>query len=309
VVEPWVYGNTTGVSVVGVILSALFWTWLWGPIGLILALPMTVCLVVAARYVPQLRFLTVLLADQPPLTPSERIYQRLLAFDYHEPVRLAHRQLKETSLLGFYDEVLIPALVLAEHDRHAGLLNDDQEAFIEEAAEDLVAELGEHQSTAQPAASKDATAAETTFQEARGRDADFVTVRVLCVPLRDEADETVTHMLAQLLAIEGMHVETKTADSLTSEIVDQVAKLDIGLVVISILPPITQRDSRLLWKRLRSRYPDLPIVVGFWSGTTSSKVIAPPENDVTSRVATSLAEAISLVRSIAAERQLAAKTG
>ena len=145
VVEPLVYGSTTGVSTVGVILSAIFWTWLWGPIGLILAMPMTVCLVVAARYVPQLRFLTVLLADQPPMTPAERVYQRLLAFDYHEPLQLAHKHLKESSLVSFYDEVLIPALVLAEHDRHADLLNDDQEAFVAEAAEDLVEELQESQ--------------------------------------------------------------------------------------------------------------------------------------------------------------------
>jgi hypothetical protein len=272
---------------------------------------MTVCLVVAARYVPQLHFLTVLLADQPTLTPSERIYQRLLAFDYHEPIRLAHQHLKESSLLSFYDEVLIPALVLAEHDRHAGLLNDDQQTFIAEAAEDLVEELAEHQAATQATEARDveASAAATSSNEARDVATDGVSARVLSVPLRDDADETAALMLAQLLAIDGMHVETKTADSLTSEIVDQVAKLDIGLVVISVLPPIAPRDSRLLWKRLRSRYPDLPIVVGYWSGKASSKAIATPENDATSRVATTLAEAISLVRSIVAERRLAAKTG
>jgi predicted PurR-regulated permease PerM len=301
-VEPWVYGSTTGVSVVGVMLSALFWTWLWGPIGLIIALPITVCLVVAARYVPQLRFLTVLLADQPPMTPSERVYQRLLAYDYHEPVRLARAHLKESSLTSFYDQVLIPALVLAEHDRHADLLNDEQEAFITEAAEDLVEELQEHSVAID---SKDE--AETKAPAADTREP--VSARVLCAPLRDQADEAAARMLAQLLMGEGFHVETGGADSLTSEIVERVAKHDIDVVVISILPPIMPRDSRLLWKRLRSQYPDLPIVVGFWSGKVTKENVAPPENDTLSKVVTTLADAVAQVRSIAAQQKPVAKTG
>src|SRR5262245_35230010 len=207
-VEPWVYGTTTGVSMVGVMFSALFWTWLWGPIGLIIALPITVCLVVAARYVPQLRFLTVLLADQPPMTPSEQIYQRLLAFDYHEPVRLAQKHLKESSLTSFYDEALIPALVLAERDRHANLLNDDQETFVAESVEDLVEELWEH-STTKPGQS------EADGEPSAAKSGEPISARVLCVPLRDQADEAAARMLAQLLTAEGLQVETGGADSLT----------------------------------------------------------------------------------------------
>src|SRR6185312_15515137 len=106
-------------------------------------MPMTVCLLVAARYVPQLRFLTILLADQPPASPAERTYQRLLAFDYHEPIKLAHKQIKESSLAAYYDNVLVPALTLAEQDRHVDVLNEEQSTFILEAAEDIVDELGE----------------------------------------------------------------------------------------------------------------------------------------------------------------------
>ena len=109
VVEPLVYSSSVGISTVGVLVSAIIWTWLWGPIGLILAVPMTVCLVVAARYVPQLQFITILLADRPPLTLAERVYQRLLAYDYREPLKLAQQQLKESSLVRYYDEVLVPA--------------------------------------------------------------------------------------------------------------------------------------------------------------------------------------------------------
>jgi hypothetical protein len=128
---------------------------------------------------------------------------------------------------------------------------------------------------------------------------------VLCIPLRDEADETAAQMLAQLLATEGFAVETEAAASLTSELVDRVATTASDLVVISILPPISPRDSRLLWKRLRARYPDLPIVVGFWSAGVGKDSLEPPEGDQATKVATTLAEAVTLVRTTAAQLKLA----
>jgi predicted PurR-regulated permease PerM/methylmalonyl-CoA mutase cobalamin-binding subunit len=300
VAEPLLYGNSIGVSTVGVIVSAIFWTWLWGPIGLVLAMPMTVCLVVLARYVPQLRFLTVMLADQPPLTPAERIYQRLLAFDYQEPLKLARHRLKSESLVSFYDEVLIPALVLSERDRYAGLLNESQEEFVVEAAEDLVEELGESVFAAHALG----TAAENAASNDAPTMGDVPTERVLCVPLRDAADEVASRMLAQLLAAEGFHVETGGAESLTSEVLDRVAASDSDVVVISILPPIGARDSRLLWKRLRQRYPDLPIIVGYWTGAGQEISLPHPEEDEPHKIATTLTDAVSLVRNTAAQVRL-----
>ncbi len=301
VAEPLLYGSSVGVSSVGVIISAIFWTWIWGPIGLILAMPITVCLMVAARHVPQLRFLTVLLGDRPAMTLPERIYHRLLAFDYHEPLKIAQKHVKSGSLASFYDEALIPALKLAEEDRHAGQLNEDQEAFVHEAAEDLVEEVGEA-----AAAHEEKPAVEEASTPVH---ADLPPARVLCIPLRDEADEITSRMLAQLLTSEGFHVESGTADSLTSELVEQVAQQEIDLVVISILPPIAPRDSRLLWKRLRHRYPDLPIIVGFWSGASGIEKIVRPEDDHASQMVTTLADAVSMVRSTAAGRRVVAKTG
>jgi methylmalonyl-CoA mutase cobalamin-binding subunit len=303
VAEPMLYGSSVGVSSVGVILSAIFWTWLWGPFGLVLAMPMTVCLLVAAHYIPQLRFLNVILADQPPLTPPERIYQRLLAFDYNETLKVARTHLKSSTLASFYDDVLIPALVLAEQDRHAGLLNEDQEEFVQEGAGDLVAELRD----AAPVVDEpDADA--STIRAPISDDpltTDAAKARVLCIPLRDEADETAAQMLAQLLAAEGFAVETEAAASLTSELVDRVATTESDLVVISILPPISPRDSRLLWKRLRGRYPDLPIIVGFWNSTGAKQSLLPPDNDTVTKVATTLAEAVTLVRNAAVQLKLA----
>jgi predicted PurR-regulated permease PerM/methylmalonyl-CoA mutase cobalamin-binding subunit len=306
-IEPLVYGNTMGISTVGVVIAAIFWTWLWGPVGLILAMPMTVCLVVVARYVPQLRFITVLLADRPPLSAAEHVYQRLLAFDYQEPLKLARKTIKESSLVAYYDDVLVPALIMSEHDRHAELLNDDQAAFVLEAAEDLVSELGE----AAVAARLEGTSTESDQPpsgEERTESAILAT-RILCVPLRDEGDEIASRMLAQLLIVEGFPVVTSGAELLTSEVVDRVAATDADVVVISILPPITHRDSRLLWKRLRRHYPNLPIIVGIWSGSEDTDTLpAPPfDEQVAGSTVTTLSQALALIRSTAAQLRLAAK--
>jgi hypothetical protein len=308
-VEPLVYGNTMGISTVGVVISAIFWTWLWGPIGLILAMPMTVCLVVVARYVPQLRFITVLLADSPPLSPGEHVYQRLLAFDYQEPLKLARKMIKESSLVTYYDEVLVPALVMAEQDRHAELLNDEQAAYLQEAVEDLVAELGEAAVTARFAGEHKRTAQEKAVDAlASIPEGEILSARILCVPLRDEADELASRMLAQLLITEGFPVLTAGAELLTSEVVDRVAATDADIVVISVLPPIAQRDSRLLWKRLRLHYPNLPIIVGIWSGAeTKDKLPRPVGGEEAGYTVTSLSEAMTLIRSTAAQVRLAAK--
>jgi hypothetical protein len=305
VAEPLLYGDSIGVSTVGVILAAIFWTWLWGPIGLVLAMPMTVCLVVTARYVPQLRFITVLLADQPTLTPSERLYQRLLAFDYNEPLRIARKHVKSSTLASFYDDMLIPALVIAERDRHAGVLNDDQEEFLHEAAADLVEELGEEATkTSQLSIQPDASAAMKLTSNAESPEStSFTQARILCVPLRDQADAAAAQMLAQLLAMDGFQVHTDAPESLSGEVVEHVAELASELVVISILPPIAPRDSRLLWKRLRNRYPSLPIVVGYWNSAHSTDPLEPPESDAQTRIATTLADAVAMVRSTAAQLQ------
>ena len=307
-IEPFVYGSIIGVSTVGIFVAALFWTWLWGPIGLVLAMPMTVCLLVAARYVPQLRFLTILLADDPPQTTSERIYQRLLAFDYHEPLKLAHKHLKESSRVSFYDDVLIPALRMAEHDRHGDALNEEQARFVIEAAEDLVDDLGEFPAVTVPLDSNSETVVDARANPGQTKDDDAPHARILCVPLLDEADEAASRMLAQLLLAEGFDVDMQGTKRLTSEVVERVADSESDIVVISVLPPIGPRDSRLLWKRLRSRYPSLPIVVGFWTGANIKDDLPVPENDLVSKVATTLGEALAIIRAMAAQQNRSAKS-
>jgi predicted PurR-regulated permease PerM len=141
--EPWLYGTSTGMSTVAILVSAVFWTWLWGAVGLLLATPLTVVLVVLGKYVPQLRFLDILLGDEPVLEPPERIYQRLLAGDEEEATDLAREFLKDRTLLEVYDDVLLPALSLAEMDRHKGRLDAQRQEFIRRSMGEIVEELGD----------------------------------------------------------------------------------------------------------------------------------------------------------------------
>ena len=144
-VEPWLYGSSTGLSPVAIIVAAVFWTWLWGPIGLLLSTPLTVCLVVIGKYVPPLAFLGVLLGDEPVLEPKSRIYQRLLALDREEASELLEESLKEQRLVEVYDGALLPALGLAEQDRHGGDLDEQRHQFVLDSIRGLVDELAEQE--------------------------------------------------------------------------------------------------------------------------------------------------------------------
>jgi predicted PurR-regulated permease PerM len=292
VAEPLLYGSSIGVSGLGVILAAIFWTWLWGAIGLVLAMPLTVCLVVMARYVPALRFITVLLGDEPMLSLEERVYQRMLAFDDVELRGLTNRYLDNAAHAELYDRVLLPALRLAEQDRHAGVLSDEEDEAVQEAARELIAEVdaaAEGAADSQPPPPPDQ--AEALPDEAPK-------TRVLCIPLRSESDKTAALMLGQLLEDAGMQPIVGAVESLTGELVESVESLAANLVVISILPPQPLNRSRLLARRLRSRRPDLPIVVGYWDGSTSEdsrrQLAAIADGDIV----TTLAEAVARARAI-----------
>jgi hypothetical protein len=195
---------------------------------------------------------------------------------------------------------------MAEHDRHDELLNDDQAVFVVEAAEDLVQELGDEAFAAIEAKAQSPATGAISIN-AKSGDVP-ITARVLCIPLRDQADETASHMLAQLLVAEGFDVATESAKATTGELVDRVAESKCELVVISIVPPIGPRDTRLLWRRLRHHFPELPIVMGFWSGAASHDDLGLSESDSATKIATTLAEAVTLTRAMAAQLKLTVKT-
>ena len=156
VIEPLAYGHSAGLSPVAVIASATFWTWLWGPIGLILATPLTICLVVLGRHVDQLEFLQVIFGDEPPLTPAELIYQRMLARDPVEAAEQAQTFLREKRLVEYYDEVLLEGLRLARGDAERGLLDDERMQRVHDAIAEIVDDLSAHEDKVEAAIAVDA---------------------------------------------------------------------------------------------------------------------------------------------------------
>jgi len=297
VAEPMLYGRSTGVSGVGVIIAAIFWTWIWGPIGLVLAMPLTVCVVVMAKYIPGIQFLSVLLGDQSALSAPERIYQRLLAGDCDEAAEHAGAAVAGGSLTQAFDEGVIPALIMAENDRHGGRLHEEQAALVHETARDLVDELGEISAVRDTEVESNAD--ERPIQ-------DRAPLRILCIPLRDQADDIGSAMLAKLLVREGVIVEQGAVSALTSELVDSVETLNVDLVVLSIIPPLPPRSSRLLCRRLHDRYPQLPVVIGYWGGGKAEEIRRRLADDQ-SEIVTTLAAAVERVRAIAARPKMAEK--
>ena len=255
IIEPWVYGSSTGMSAIAIIAAAIFWTWLWGAVGLLLAVPLTVCLVVMGRYVPQLAFLSIMLGDQPVLPLEERLYQRLLARDQEEALELAETYVDEHGLEALYESVLISVLALAERDRHNEVLTDERMRFVFDSLRTLVDDIpdrvvkekaGEIQPTA------------LTNEASPGP------ITVCIVPARDEADEIVGAMLLRRLTARHVSAELLTTDVLKSEVLERVAELAPQAVYISALPPAALLHASFLCKRLRPRFPELKIVVALW---------------------------------------------
>lgn len=292
VLEPWLYGSRTGLSVMAILVSAVFWTWLWGPIGLFLATPLTVIVVVLGKYVPQLRFLDVILGDEQVLEPWVRVYQRLLSLDQEEAGEVLHDYRKENGLERAFDDVIIPALAMAEKDRQTGDLDAEREIFIRQAMRDLIDELGEAQ-RAENAAAERAEAKQPRNEVVAPPPSTEPSVTVLCLPAHNEADEIVGLMLAQLLDLKGQRAIAASQVSLAAEMLELVRKHDAGAVCISALPPAALAHSRYLCKRLQMKFPELPVLVGLWtSKTDSKKSLDRLPHDGTVHLATTLGAAI-----------------
>lgn len=252
VMEPWLYGTNLGISVIGIIAMASFWTWLWGPLGLVLSMPLTVCVVVVGRYVPALSWLNILLGDAPALELRHRYYQRLLALDYHETGEIVGEALKEGSVEQLYTDVFLPALNLAERDRHAGELNDGQLSFVHQTLRESVEELGERART------PDEAAAEGENPKA---------VRVWCVPAEDDSDEIAATMLAQILTARGYTTEAVPADAVDEALLERVAEEAADAVLISAVAPGGVTHARRLCRRVRPKRSRLILIVGLWNAT------------------------------------------
>ena len=304
--EPWLYGSHTGISALAILVAAVFWTMLWGPAGLILSTPLTVCLMLLGRYVPQLDFLEVLLGDEPVLKPEEHLYQRLLAMDQDEARNVAENYLKENSIESLYATVFVPSLQLAEQDRHMGVLDDGRSSAILQSARELLEDLenrsdsGDDRSTDDHAATGEGSANEGNGnRRTLSRQHQFVAARVACIPARDDADELVGMMLADLLRKAG----NNSSSIAIGAVDDMLAQVQLGgfeIVCVSALPPFAVGQARSLCKRLRARFPNLVIVVGLWQfagGVPKAQERVGPS--CTDAVATSLSEALLQIRRLA----------
>jgi len=240
-VEPWLYGTHSGISSLAILVAGIFWGFLWGPLGLILSTPLTVCLVVLGRHVPHLRPLHILLGDDV-MEPAVRFYQRLLALDAHEAREIVMDALKEQSLAEVYDQILLPALSIAEQDRYRSEMRDSRMDYICQSTNQIVEELATF------------TEARPALPPAPGAG------RIFCVGASDSADAITAVMLAQVLGRKGWatlafpHDECSAADARADD-----------TICLCALPPLALMHARTLARQLRIRFPETRIVVCLWN--------------------------------------------
>ena len=237
VIEPWLYSKSVGLSPVAIIAAVMFWTWLWGPVGLLLATPLTVCVAVVGRHIPELGSLNVLLGVEPVLSPEQRFYQRLLALDHEEAEELVDQHAAAHGIANTFDEVMIPALTLAKLDRRKGALEPARERYIYEHVRRMVEEL-----EAAPAREAAAT--------------------VCIVAAHDEADYIAALMVAKLLP----QPRVLSAGASATEIARAVAEHRCNAVLISAVPPNAAHYAGYLARRVRREIRDAKIAAGVWAG-------------------------------------------
>ena len=263
VLEPWLYGKNTGVSPVAILVAAVFWLWLWGPVGLLLATPLTVCLLVVGKHFPQLSFLGIVLGSEPVFEPKNRVYQRLLAGDQEEADELLEDLLQDKPLAEVYDTALIPALALAETHWHRGEVNDGKHKFIMESLKEMIQDrIDRQQETQAQEITDDTPEAHADFGLVDSIDPPRLCI--LSLPARSEADEIAAMMLAQVLETRSCVVHAVSVTSLVSAMVELVAQRKADVVCVSATPPGAMMHARYLCKHLRRRFPKVKLVVGLW---------------------------------------------
>jgi predicted PurR-regulated permease PerM len=273
VLEPLLYGESAGVSGVGLLVAIAFWTWLWGPVGLVLATPLTVCVVVLGKYVPGMDFIGVLMSDQRAMESNISYYQRLLAMDQAEAAEIVEEHLKTHSQEQLFDEVLIPALNYARRDRELGRLTEDGEQFVFRATREIIEDLN----SLKPESASEASDSEKVAMAANDCTATLPKVRILGCPARDQADELALLMFRQLFDSTRYEVELMSDAVLSSEVVALIGEKSPAMICIAAVPPGGLAQTRYLCKRLRARFPNLKIAVGRWgtgSEDSSSILIA-----------------------------------
>ena len=280
VIEPMVYGHSTGLSPVAVVASATFWTALWGPIGLVLATPLTVCLVVLGRHVERLEFLDVMLGDRPALSPPEIFYQRMLAGDPTEASEKAEEFLKERSLSSYYDEVALKGLQLAQADAERGALDAERLIKIRDAVSEFANNISEQDDRLPPKITSTTDVEATSAVETVAKDAPYENVPVLrkedlspewqgehpvlCVAGRSLIDEAAAIMLGQLSTAHGLPARVEGAEALSTANVFRLETAGVAIVCLIYMDASGPAHMRYSVRRLRRKLPKATIILGCW---------------------------------------------
>jgi predicted PurR-regulated permease PerM/methylmalonyl-CoA mutase cobalamin-binding subunit len=289
-VEPWVYGANTGVSPLALIISAVFWTWLWGPVGLVLSTPMTVCLAVIGRHVPRLESLGILLSEDQPLALHEEFYHRLLSFSLDSAEEFANKYADTESLTALYDNVLIPAIAAVELDAHRGSLTPEQRTSALQRTHEIIDDFNGR---------KDA-------HEQKNDDvigvAPAIGSRVLCIPASAYRDELAGEMLAQLLRNHGFEAHNLPARLKHEELVDRTVDRQPECICISVLPPTSIAQARHIALAIHERLGSATILVGAWSARFDAEKLKERSGAAhVDEVAVSLADAVQRVYKMTTE--------
>lgn len=240
IVEPFYYGGGTGVSSFALIVAAIFWTWFWGPIGLLLSTPLTVCLVVLGQYATNMSFLSILLSHEQALTPAEECYHRLLAFDTNEPMEFIEPYLQKKTLVSLYDTIILPIVVQAEKDVRLELIDTDQKEDVYQNIREIIEYIG--------------------INEQKGQNEVFEKGNILCLPLKGAKDEIGVEILTQLLDFEGFNVRYSSKFNM-SEIYEIIDKIQFDATYLCVVAPFVFSKVQFLCAKIHQRKPQLKIIV------------------------------------------------
>jgi len=258
IIEVLLYGASTGISNLALLVAAVFWTWLWGPAGLVLSTPLTVCALVLGNYVPGMSVVSMLLGSDPVLDTPAQLYQRMLSMESEDMVDLATKYIGEHSLEAFYDDVFVPALLMAEQDRHSATLPEPRQAFIFQASRELIDELER----------QDEIGRLQNLGTDVGASTEPATMPVLPVvlgiPARDEADEVVAQVLAHLLRRRGITSAVSPLTATLHKASEDADRSKVELAFVSALPPSAVGAARHACYLLKQYSPSKPVLVGVW---------------------------------------------
>jgi predicted PurR-regulated permease PerM len=287
IVEPMVYGRSTGLSPVAVVVSATFWTALWGPIGLVLATPLTVCLVVLGRHVERLAFLDVMFGDRPALSPAEIFYQRMLVGDPTEAAEKAEEFLKERSLSSYYDDVAIKGLQLAQADLDRDALDQSRLIRIRDTVLEFANDLSDqvdHEPTGEQATADAEAAAAVEAAATKPVYADLPVLArdqlpeewqgespILCIAGRTALDEAAGIMLAQLCDAHGLHARVEGPGTLSTSNIFRLETSGVAIVCLSYLNATNAAQIRYAVRRIRRKIPKARVLVGLWNGVEAEE--------------------------------------